>query len=142
MRPETLMLWENGVDRNVLSNGFRMAMIKHPDLREIGRRSSRVDKHSCYKLHLYTLKKFLFSQVTAEACDALGHAWCGSKGYLSNYLRLPIEERRKLYLRCMLRLTIFNDEPPKTEDRLRERLKTRGLSDDVIDKVLEGLDLA
>ncbi|HEY4674222.1 MAG TPA: hypothetical protein VIH03_08655 [Nitrososphaerales archaeon] len=42
----------------------------------------------------------------------------------------------------MPRLTIFSEpEKPKMEDRLRERLKQKGLSDEIIDKVLEGLVL-
>ncbi len=142
LHPERKMLWEKGVDRNVLSGTFRDAMLKFDDLRVIGRLSKRGRKHSNYRIHLYSLRKYFFSQVTSEVGDAIAHSWCGRKGYLSNYLRLPIEERRKLYLKCMPRLTIFSDEPPKTEDRLRERLKTRGLSDEDINKALEGLDLA
>jgi SOS response regulatory protein OraA/RecX len=53
-----------------------------------------------------------------------------------------LEERQKLYLKVMPRLTIFSEpEKPKMEDRLRERLKQRGLTDEIVDKVLEGLVL-
>lgn len=85
------------------------------------------------------LKKFFFSQATAEVGDVVAQAWCGRKAYLAAYLRLPLEDRQKLYLKVMPRLTIFSSEPPKAQGRLRERLKTKGLSDEIIDGVLEGL---
>lgn len=94
------------------------------------------------RIHLYSLKKFFFSQVTAEVGDAMAHAWCGRKAYLSNYLRLPLEERQKLYLKTMPRLTIFSEpEKSRTEDTLRGRLKAKGLTDEIITQVLEGLVL-
>lgn len=95
------------------------------------------------KIHLYSLRKFFFSQCTTVVGDAIAHAWMGRKAYLSNYLRLPLEERQRLYLKVMPRLSVFTAEPPTTEDRLRERLKTKfGLTDEKIDQVLEGLVLA
>jgi hypothetical protein len=42
-----------------------------------------------------------------------------------------------MYLKAMPRLTIFSEpKKPKTEDRLRERLKAKGLTDGLIDNVL------
>jgi hypothetical protein len=141
MHPSRETLWTSGVSTVRLSSSFQESVRKHSDLSVIGRRSERGRQYHRYRLHLYSLKKFFFSQVTAEVGDAVAHAWCGRKAYLSNYLRLSVEERRRLYLRCMPRLTVFASEPPKTEDRLRLRLRERGIGDEVITEVLEGLDL-
>ncbi len=113
----------------------------HPELNRVNK-SARSWRGNRRKVHLYSLRKFFFSQTTAEVGDAMAHAWCGRKSYLSNYLRLPLEERQELYLKVMPRLTIFSEsEKPKTEDRLRNRLKEKGITDELIDQVLEGLVL-
>ena len=113
----------------------------HPEMRTINK-SNRSWRGNRGKIHLYSLKKFFFSQVTAELGDTVAHAWCGRKSYLSNYLRLPLEDRQKLYLKVIPRLAIFSEpEKPKTEDSLRGRLKAKGLTDELIDQVLEGLVL-
>jgi len=124
-----------------MSNTFLAAVRKFPELTVMAKESKRGRMGDRYKIHLYSLKKFYFSQATAEVGDMVAQAWCGRKAYLGTYLRLPLEERQKLYLKVMQRLTIFIQEPPRTEERLRERLKTRGLTDEMIDRVLEGLVL-
>lgn len=113
-------------------------MSKNPDLCEQG--ITTRDGRTYRKLHLCSLRKLFFSQATAEVSDAVAQTWCGRKAYLSNYLRL--EERQKLYLKVMPRLTIYGREPSKTEDRLKDRLGKMGISDQQIDKALEGLILA
>jgi hypothetical protein len=107
----------------------------------IASESQRTRAEHRYKYHLYSLKKFFYSQTIAEVGDAIAQAWCGRKAYLSTDIRLSLEERQRPYLGVMPRLTIFSIARMKTEDRLRDRLKTKGLTEDVIDKVLEGLVL-
>ena len=132
-------LWMSA-NRDVLTQQFRKAARHYPDL-DIVTIPFRGTQKGIHRIHLYSLKKYFFSQCTAEIGDAIAHAWCGRKSYLSTYLRLPLEDRQKLYLRVMPRLAVYSQELPKPKDQLKERLRARGLSDEVIDRVLEGLIL-
>lgn len=123
------------------SVSFITAIRHHKDLNIVSKTSQRGREFSRHKYHLYSLKKFFHSNVTAEVGDEIAKAWEGRKAYLATYNRLRLEEKRQLYLKVMPRLAIFQTEAPKTQDRLRERLKRRGLTDENIDRVLEGLVL-
>lgn len=86
--------------------------------------------------------KFFNSTVKVEVGDDMTKALQGRKAYLSTYDRLKLEDKQKLYIKVMPKLSIFASEAQKPQDRLRQRLKARGISDEEIDNVLEGLVLS
>ena len=59
----------------------------------------------------------------------------------AEYNRLKNEAHQKAYLKVMPKLTIFSTEQPRTDDTLRERLRAKGLTDETITQLFEGLDL-
>ncbi len=59
-----------------------------------------------YKIHLYSLKKFGFSQAYGIVHD-IARAWAGQTAYLATYMKYSEDERRNFYLKCMDSLTIF-----------------------------------
>jgi len=115
--------------------------VRASGLLTVGRESTRGPIGTRYKLHLYSLKKFFNTNTKAEVGETFAYTWQGRKAYLATYDKFRLEDKQKVYLRIMQRLTIFASEPTKTEDRLRDRLKAKGINDETIDNVLEGLVL-
>ncbi len=75
--------------------GPRQALISPPDA-----------KQKRWKIHMYSLKKFGFSQAYGVVHD-IARVWAGQKVYLATYMKYSEDERRNFYLKCMDALTIF-----------------------------------
>ena len=93
---------------------FRRVMAHFPEW------DQRIDGHRVHKFHLYSFRKFFFTNIVGTIGETAAHALMGHRTYMDTYYKKPPEERRADYLKCMPNLTIFK---PKTEDVELKTLK-------------------
>lgn len=88
---------------------FRRVMRHFPELNE------KIDGHRIHKIHLYSMRKFFFSNAVGIIGETPAHAIMGHSAYMDTYYRKPLEERGRDYLRCLPKLLIFSREDEDAE---------------------------
>jgi integrase len=103
---------------------FRRTMAR-PEFADMNEKvAKRHGVKNCFKIHIYSFKKFAFTRMADTLGELAAHAITGHKAYLMTYYKKSREERAEDYRKLMLKISVFGtEEKAKIREQVEQEIK-------------------